>query len=65
MQPNNTKAVIYYKDIVCLDEQEEYLKRIYLRSEYKNKIIMLSGKYYYKASEIHLYNIKNISLNDY
>lgn len=45
MQPNQTKAVIFYKDIICFDEQEEYLKRIYQRSEYKNKIIMLSGKF--------------------
>ena len=44
---SRTKAVINYKDIVLLDEEEEYMKRCYQKKEYPHKIKLLTE--YYKV----------------
>lgn len=42
---SRTSGVIKFKDFKHFDELEEYLKRFYMRKEYKNKIRMLSEYY--------------------
>ncbi|CAD8116942.1 unnamed protein product [Paramecium sonneborni] len=46
-----TKGVIRYKDCNCYDEEDEYLKRIYKKSEYPSKIQLLA-EYYKFHSDI-------------
>jgi hypothetical protein len=35
---NRTQAVVKFKDLLVLDEEDEYLKRFYKNVEYGNKI---------------------------
>lgn len=44
---NRTQAVVKFKDLIVLDEEDEYLKRFYKSIEYENKITMLSEYYKY------------------
>ena len=44
---SRTKAVILFKDLIHLDEEDEYLKRYYKYSEYPHKIKLLTEYYKY------------------
>jgi hypothetical protein len=44
-----TSASLMFEDIQCLVEEEEFLKRFYFKSEYVNKLTMLSEYYKYHS----------------
>ncbi|CAD8105274.1 unnamed protein product [Paramecium sonneborni] len=51
----NTPHVIYYKDYVILDEQQEYMKRYYKKEEVKPRIDILTDFYVTNYKEAHPY----------
>ena len=52
---SRTRSVLMFKDIVLLDEEEEYMKRAYLKKEYPHKIKLLTE--YYKVINQTTYNL--------
>ncbi|CAD8180697.1 unnamed protein product [Paramecium octaurelia] len=51
----NTPHVIYYKDYVILDEQQEYMKRYYKKEEVKPRLDILIDFYVTNYKEAHPY----------
>ncbi|CAD8199193.1 unnamed protein product [Paramecium pentaurelia] len=51
----NTPHVIYYKDYVILDEQQEYMKRYYKKDEVKPRLDILTDFYVTNYKDVHPY----------
>ncbi|CAD8076495.1 unnamed protein product [Paramecium primaurelia] len=51
----NTPHVIYFKDYVILDEQQEYMKRYYKKEEVKPRLDILTDFYVTNYKELHPY----------